>query len=206
MATIREGTAPVLLVVDVQVGVMRDAWDAPRVIRNVSRAVERARAENVPVVWVQHSSEDLPPGSEPWQWVPELVPARGEPLVHKHFNSSFEQTTLDGAGAARCDAPRAGRSRNELVHPCHRIRRAGPRLRRDARRGCAHHRNDGARRRRDDRGGHGRAGAQCGDGVAVVPGAQKRGRHSGTGRLCPTWRADKMSEQRSLITRRRSVV
>ena len=95
MATIREGTAPVLLVVDVQVGVMRDAWDAPRVIRNVSRAVERARAENVPVVWVQHSSEDLPPGSEPWQWVPELVPAQGEPLVHKHFNSSFEQTTLD---------------------------------------------------------------------------------------------------------------
>jgi hypothetical protein len=27
--------------------------------------------------------------------VPELVPAQGEPLLHKHFNSSFEQTSLE---------------------------------------------------------------------------------------------------------------
>ena len=95
MATVREGTAPVLLVVDVQVGVMRDAWESPRVIRNVCRTVERARAEGVPVLWVQHSDADLPEGSERWQLVPELVPAAGEPVLHKHFNSSFEQTPLD---------------------------------------------------------------------------------------------------------------
>ena len=95
MATVREGTAPVLLVVDVQVGVMRDAWDSPRVIRNVCRTVERARAEGVPVLWVQHSDADLPEGSDRWQLVPELVPAAGEPILHKHFNSSFEQTPLD---------------------------------------------------------------------------------------------------------------
>jgi nicotinamidase-related amidase len=95
MATVREGTVPVLLVVDVQAGVMREAWDASRVIKNVSRAVERARDENVPVVWVQHSDEDLPWGSTQWQWVPELVSTQGEPVVHKHFNSSFEQTTLE---------------------------------------------------------------------------------------------------------------
>jgi len=95
MATVREGTAPVLLVVDVQVGVMRDAWESPRVIRNVCRTVERARAEGVPVLWVQHSDADLPEGSDRWQLVPELVPAAGEPVLHKHFNSSFEQTPLD---------------------------------------------------------------------------------------------------------------
>ncbi|HEY5323136.1 MAG TPA: isochorismatase family protein [Caldimonas sp.] len=95
MATVREGTAPVLLVVDVQVGVMRDAWESPRVIRNVCRTVERARAESVPVLWVQHSDADLPEGSDRWQLVPELVPAAGEPVLHKHFNSSFEQTPLD---------------------------------------------------------------------------------------------------------------
>ena len=95
MATVREGTTPVLLVVDVQVGVMRDAWDSPRVIRNVRRTVERARAESVPVLWIQHSDDDLPQGSKQWQLVPELVPAQGEPLLHKHFNSSFEQTTLE---------------------------------------------------------------------------------------------------------------
>ncbi len=95
MATVREGSVPVLLVVDVQNGVMRDAWDASCVIKNVSRVVERARIQSVPVVWVQHSDEDLPHGSQEWQWVPELVPARGEQLLHKHFHSSFEQTSLE---------------------------------------------------------------------------------------------------------------
>jgi hypothetical protein len=38
MATVREGNKAVLLVVDVQVGVMNEAWDAPRVIKNVSKA------------------------------------------------------------------------------------------------------------------------------------------------------------------------
>lgn len=95
MATVREGSRSVLLVVDVQVGVMREAWEAPRVVANVAHAVERARAEGVPVVWVQHSDDDLPRGSPQWQWVPELQPAAGEPLIHKHFNSSFEQTTLE---------------------------------------------------------------------------------------------------------------
>jgi nicotinamidase-related amidase len=96
MATVREGNQPVLLVVDVQVGVMSEAWDAPRIITNVARAVARARAQGVPVIWVQHSDQELVHASPAWQWVPELVPAQGEPLIHKSFNSSFEQTALEG--------------------------------------------------------------------------------------------------------------
>jgi nicotinamidase-related amidase len=95
MATVREGSKPVMVVVDLQVGVMKDAWDAQRVIQNVSRAVERARSEGVPVIWVQHSNQELPEGSVQWQWVPELVPAEGEVLVRKTYNSSFERTSLD---------------------------------------------------------------------------------------------------------------
>lgn len=101
MATVREGNTPVLVVVDVQVGAMADAWEAPRTIRNVARVVERARAEGVPVIWVQHGDEDLPEGTPPWQWVPELVPAEHEPLIHKHFNSAFEQTDLERELAKR---------------------------------------------------------------------------------------------------------
>lgn len=96
MATIRKGNKTVLMVVDVQVGVMRDAWDPARISSNMARAVERARSQDVPVVWVQHASDDLPHGSPQWQWIPELVPAPGEPLVHKSFNSAFEDTTLEG--------------------------------------------------------------------------------------------------------------
>lgn len=95
MATVREGNRGVLVVVDVQVGVVRGAWDAARVVGNVARTVERARVEGIPVIWVQHADDELVSGSPEWQWAPELVPAEGELLIHKHFNSSFENTTLD---------------------------------------------------------------------------------------------------------------
>jgi nicotinamidase-related amidase len=117
MATVREGNNGVLLVVDVQVGVMDEAWDSDRIISNVGRAVERARAEGVPVVWVQHSDEELPYGSPQWQWVPQLVPAEGETLIHKNFNSSFEQTELEkelsGLGATHMTL--AGASTNWCI-------------------------------------------------------------------------------------------
>ncbi len=95
MATIREGNKPVLLIVDMQVGVVSEVWDAPRIVGKVARAVERAREAGVPVIWVQHSDEELVYGSEVWQWAPELTPAEGELVIHKQFNSSFEQTTLE---------------------------------------------------------------------------------------------------------------
>ena len=95
MATIREGNKGVLLVVDVQAGVMKSAWDSARVIGNVARAVQRARESGIPVVWIQHGDDDLPRGSAPWQWVPELQPRDGERLVHKSFNSAFEDTELE---------------------------------------------------------------------------------------------------------------
>ncbi|MEP7101604.1 MAG: isochorismatase family protein [Burkholderiales bacterium] len=95
MASVREGNKGVLMVVDVQVGVVGEAWEAPRVVANAARAVERARAQGVPVIWVQHTSEELAHGSPAWPWVPELVPAAGEVLIHKRFNSSFEETTLE---------------------------------------------------------------------------------------------------------------
>ena len=95
VATVRDGGRAVLLVVDVQVGVMRAAWEQARVVRNVAHVVQRARIEGAPVVWVQHSDAELPHGSDGWQWVPELVPTEREEVIHKRFNSAFEETTLD---------------------------------------------------------------------------------------------------------------
>jgi len=95
MATVREGSKTVLVIVDVQVRVMAEAWEAPRVIANIARAVERARSQGVPVLWVQHENDGMPHGSPQWQWVPELKPAPGEPRIYKRYNSGFEETTLD---------------------------------------------------------------------------------------------------------------
>jgi nicotinamidase-related amidase len=95
MATVREGNKAVLIVVDVQAGVMSEAWDASRIVGNVACTVDRARSQGVPVIWVQHSDKGLIHGSPEWQWVPELIRREGEPLIHKHFESSFEQTALE---------------------------------------------------------------------------------------------------------------
>ncbi|MCA9934596.1 MAG: isochorismatase family protein [Ardenticatenaceae bacterium] len=94
MALIREGNKKVLLIVDVQVGVMHYTWDAARIIKNVAAAVEKARSQNIPVIWVQHAGEELAYGSPDWELAPELVPAEGEIRIYKGFNSSFEETTL----------------------------------------------------------------------------------------------------------------
>lgn len=95
MAVVREGSKEVLLVVDVQVGVMSNVWDAPRIIKNVGTAVAKARKQGVPVIWVQHADDELVYGSPDWQLVPELVVAEGEIQIYKQFNSSFEQTPLE---------------------------------------------------------------------------------------------------------------
>ena len=95
MATLRTGNRSVLLVIDFQVGVVDGAWDAPRVGANVARAVERARAQGVPVLWVQHEDDDMPRGSPQWQFAPELVPAADEFRICKRHNSAFEETPLE---------------------------------------------------------------------------------------------------------------
>ena len=95
MSTIRPGNQDTLVVVDVQVGVMVNSWDAPRVVKNVALAVERARGGGVPVIWVQHESDELPRDSSAWQLVPELMPEAGERRVYKRFPSSFEETDLE---------------------------------------------------------------------------------------------------------------
>jgi nicotinamidase-related amidase len=117
MPTIRPGHRAVLVVVDVQVGVMAEAWEAQRVIGQVASAVDRARAAGVPVIWVQHEAADLPRGSAAWQWVEALQPAEGEARIHKRFESSFEETDLE-AQLARLGAARivlAGASTNWCI-------------------------------------------------------------------------------------------
>lgn len=95
MAVVREGNKEVLLVVDVQVGVMQNTWDAQRIIKNIGVVVEKARERGVPVIWVQHADDELVYDSPDWHIVPNLLPAEGEIRIYKQFNSSFEQTKLE---------------------------------------------------------------------------------------------------------------
>jgi nicotinamidase-related amidase len=101
MTTLENRPNTALLVIDVQNGVVGEAYERDTVVANVGDAVDKARAAEVPVVWVQHSSDNLAEGSEPWKIVPELSPDQNEPLVPKRYPDSFEETELESVLAER---------------------------------------------------------------------------------------------------------
>ena len=95
MTTLENRPNTALLVIDVQAGVVEGAHERDAVVANIGTLVEKARREQIPVIWVQHSDEQLVKGSEQWQVVPELAPDDAEPHVEKHYGDSFEETTLE---------------------------------------------------------------------------------------------------------------
>ena len=95
MTTLSDRSQAALLVIDVQKGVVADAHARDTVVANIATLVDQARHDGVPVVWVQHSGEQLEQGSEAWEYVPELSRLESEPLVHKTFGDAFEDTDLE---------------------------------------------------------------------------------------------------------------
>jgi nicotinamidase-related amidase len=101
MTALNDRPNTALLVIDVQKGVVAEAHDRDNVISNIDTLVGRARDEDVAVIWVQHNDEELPRDSDEWQYVPELERLSSEPLVHKSYGDSFEDTELERLLAER---------------------------------------------------------------------------------------------------------
>ena len=95
MSTLENRPNTALLVVDVQKGVVAGNHDRDAVVANIGSLVEKARREQVPVVWVQHNDEGLARETDEWRIVPELDPDEAELLVEKSYGDSFEDTTLE---------------------------------------------------------------------------------------------------------------
>lgn len=83
-----------LVVIDVQVNVVQDAYQRDEKVANMATAVAKARAAGLPVIWVQ-DHESLPVGTDGWQIVPELMPLDSDYRVGKIYRSSFEETNLE---------------------------------------------------------------------------------------------------------------
>jgi nicotinamidase-related amidase len=94
-----------LLVIDVQHGNTDGAYDRDGVVGRIRGLIDRARADAVPVIWVQHEAGPFVPGSDAWQIVPEVRPGADDPVVAKHYLDSFAETDLrsrlDALGATR---------------------------------------------------------------------------------------------------------
>lgn len=95
MTTLENRPNTALLVVDVQTGVLEGSHERDAVVANIGTLVAKAREQQIPVVWVQHSNEHLVTGTETWEIVPELAPDDAEPHIHKRYGDSFEETDLE---------------------------------------------------------------------------------------------------------------
>jgi nicotinamidase-related amidase len=95
MTTLENRPNTALLVIDVQSGVVEGNHGRDTVVANIADLVEKAREASVPVVWVQHNDDGLARDTDDWQIVPELSPVADEPVVHKSYGDSFEDTQLE---------------------------------------------------------------------------------------------------------------
>lgn len=174
MTTLQNRPNTALLVVDVQVGVVAEAYARTTVVANIVGLIDRARREGVPVIWVQHGDDELAAGSDAWRIVPELAPDPAEPLIPKAYGDAFEATDLEsvlaGLGVGRLIVVGAETDACIRFHPA---RCLHPGLRRHPGGRRPHHRRPDA---------VGRAAARAGDRahqplLALSGRARPHGRH-----------------------------
>lgn len=101
MTSLADRPNTALVVIDMQRGVVADAHEVDAVVGNINTLVDRARSARATVIWVQHTSDELPTGSEPWEYIDELQRRDDEPVVHKTYGDSFEETDLESILAER---------------------------------------------------------------------------------------------------------
>ena len=95
MTTLQNRPNTALLVIDAQNRVVAGNHERDAVVATIAGLVESARQQQVPVVWIQQTDEQLVTGSDGWRIVPELTPDDAEPHIEKAYADSFEDTDLE---------------------------------------------------------------------------------------------------------------
>src|SRR5579884_3470054 len=92
-----------LLVIDMQVGNVANAYQKDAIVARLADLIAEARAAGTPVVFVQHEDDwpTMRPGGPDWQFLPDLAPAEGELVIHKRASDAFYETPLREELAAR---------------------------------------------------------------------------------------------------------
>ncbi len=90
-------TETALVVIDVQKGLMEEAYQRDEILSRIDTLLARARASQAPVIYVQHDGprgHGLEVGTDAWQIHPAIAPQNGEPIVNKRASDAFYDTTL----------------------------------------------------------------------------------------------------------------
>jgi nicotinamidase-related amidase len=99
-------TESALLIIDVQVGIIDGlrAYHGREVMEQIYMLLSKARASNVPIVYIQHDGEQghiLESGSEGWKIHPDIKPREEDRIIRKRASDSFFETTLQHELEAR---------------------------------------------------------------------------------------------------------
>lgn len=95
-----------LVIIDVQVGIIEGfhAYRGREVLEQINKLLARARASNMPIIYVQHDGEaghPLEVGTEGWQIHPDINPDEEDLIIRKRASDSFYETTLQHELEAR---------------------------------------------------------------------------------------------------------
>lgn len=89
-----------LLIIDVQVAMFSYENEYPyngnTVLNNIREMLFKARENNIPVIFVQHTTtnDEFIKDSKTWRICPEIAPLEGEPVIQKTQRDSFYRTNL----------------------------------------------------------------------------------------------------------------
>jgi nicotinamidase-related amidase len=95
-----------LLIIDVQVGIIEgfQAYRGREVLDQINKLLDKARASNMPIIYIQHDGEKGHPlevGSSGWEIHPDIKPREGDLIIRKRASDSFFETTLQQELEAR---------------------------------------------------------------------------------------------------------
>lgn len=86
-----------LMIIDVQTAVMEESYKRDKVIDNINHLIHRARGQQIPIIYIQHESEEGPmkKGEPGWKLHPGLeTPLHQEVTIFKRVPNSFSHTAL----------------------------------------------------------------------------------------------------------------
>src|SRR5947209_4953588 len=91
-------TDTALLVIDIQAGMMDETDpDCKAVLDHITTLLDRARASNTPVIYIQHDGtpgHPLEPYTPGWPIHSAIAPHEGELVIRKRASDSFYKTPL----------------------------------------------------------------------------------------------------------------
>jgi nicotinamidase-related amidase len=97
-----------LLIIDVQKGLLEDQdyphYDGEGLVKRLTGVIERARAADVPVIFVQHcgsEGDSIHPSEPGWALDPRLGDRPTDPHIEKSHPDSFQDTNLQSELEAR---------------------------------------------------------------------------------------------------------